>query len=120
MNGENHANSSPLAKSLKWFLATVFGAVLGLVVKHYWEAPRPVTELVSVNVTSATEQASVFVDLATVCDFMCFTSGRIKFYNKDGESSAPTNGQTFFYFGNNTKSFADEFKQYGLIMGVIK
>ena len=74
----------------------------------------------AIVLTNNSADTSWFVDLATACDFMCFTSGRIKFYNKDGESSAPTNGQTFFYFGNNTKSFADEFKQYGLIMGVIK
>ena len=73
----------------------------------------------AIVLTNNSADTSWFVNLASACDFMCFTSGRIKFYNKDGESSAPTNGQTFFYFGENTKLFADEFKQYGLIMGVV-
>ena len=74
----------------------------------------------AIVLTNNSADTSWFVNLASACDFMCFTSGRIKFHNKDGESSAPTNGQTFFYFGSNTKGFADEFKQYGLIMGLVK
>jgi len=73
----------------------------------------------AVVLTNNSADTSWFVNLARSCNFMCFTSGRIKFHNKEGEQSAPTNGQTFFYFGNNTKSFVDEFKQYGMIMGVV-
>jgi hypothetical protein len=47
---------------------------------------------------------------------LCFTTGRINFYKKDGTISAPTNGQTFFYFGNNLNLFFTEFENIGLIM----
>ncbi len=49
-------------------------------------------------------------------DLICFTTGRINFYKKDGTISAPTNGQTFFYIGKNYKIFAEEFRHIGLIM----
>jgi len=47
---------------------------------------------------------------------ICFTKGRISFYDVYGETSAPTNGQTFFYFGDNKQLFVDTFYSYGLIL----
>ena len=44
---------------------------------------------------------------------ICFTRGRVKFYNRAGESSAPTNGQTFFYFGRRLAAFRKEFGRFG-------
>ena len=49
-------------------------------------------------------------------DIICFTTGRINFYKKDGTISAPTNGQTFFYKGNNIDKFYEEFNIIGLMM----
>jgi phage N-6-adenine-methyltransferase len=48
---------------------------------------------------------------------VCFTDGRIKFYNAAGEHSSPTNGQTFCYFGNRAKTFAKRFQDIGLVLG---
>jgi hypothetical protein len=53
---------------------------------------------------------------AAACTAICFTAGRISFYNVAGESSSPTNGQNFFYFGNDLDVFAGEFGRYGYVM----
>jgi len=47
---------------------------------------------------------------------ICFTLGRIKFYKADGGQSQPTNGQTFFYFGNDKKDFKSVFEHFGFIV----
>ena len=41
---------------------------------------------------------------------------RISFYNEQGESSSPTNGQTFFYFGERRDRFTEIFSDHGLIL----
>jgi ParB family chromosome partitioning protein len=51
---------------------------------------------------------------------LCFVSERIKFCKPDGQYSSPTNGQAFFYFGEEPKGFIREFSQHGLIMKVVK
>jgi ParB family chromosome partitioning protein len=60
-----------------------------------------------------------FKKAATNCSLICFTTGRINFNKPDGTVSSPTNGQTFFYFGDNKKLFKDTFNDIGLIMEVI-
>lgn len=50
--------------------------------------------------------------------YAAFTIGRIAFYNADGESSAPTNGQVFFYFGARKQQFCDAFSGYCTIMKI--
>lgn len=47
---------------------------------------------------------------------ICFTRGRIGFLSPTGQRAAPTQGQAFFYFGPNTKPFADAFGSFGLIL----
>lgn len=54
--------------------------------------------------------------LATNADKICFTRGRISFYNRAGEAKGNTNGQTFFYFGKRLVKFTDEFSRYGIVM----
>lgn len=49
---------------------------------------------------------------------VCHTLGRINFYKADGEVTQPTNGQSFFYFGDEAASFARVFRKFGLIMMV--
>lgn len=46
---------------------------------------------------------------------ICFTRGRIKFVDKDGEEGAPTQGQAFFYYGKNVKDFQRVFREFGFI-----
>lgn len=47
---------------------------------------------------------------------ICFTRGRISFVNPKGEKASPTQGQAFFYFGDNYEAFFKEFSQYGFVM----
>lgn len=53
---------------------------------------------------------------ATMASRVCQTRGRINFYKADGSETQPTNGQTFFYFGNDPDAFARAFAPFGLIM----
>lgn len=47
---------------------------------------------------------------------ICFTRGRISFEKVDGAKKSPTQGQTFFYFGNNSDRFAEVFQSIGIIL----
>ena len=49
------------------------------------------------------------------CSAMVFSKGRIKFVKGEDLKvhDTPKQGQCFFYFGNNTDKFAEEFKKYG-------
>jgi ParB family chromosome partitioning protein len=53
---------------------------------------------------------------ARACAAICFTRGRIKFVNPEGDVAAPTQGQAFFYFGDKPDYFADVFSQFGFVV----
>ena len=53
---------------------------------------------------------------AALSSAICFHSKRIAFYNSAGKWSAPTNGQTLFYFGPRTSVFVDAFSAFGLVL----
>jgi phage N-6-adenine-methyltransferase len=53
--------------------------------------------------------------MAELANGVCFTKGRISFYDTFGNTSAPTNGQCFFYFGEKLQLFTDCFYPHGLI-----
>jgi phage N-6-adenine-methyltransferase len=46
---------------------------------------------------------------------ICFTRGRIKFVDRDGKECAPTQGQAFFYYGENAERFGEVFRDFGFI-----
>jgi phage N-6-adenine-methyltransferase len=46
---------------------------------------------------------------AHACSALCFTRGRIRFYDADGEVASPTQGQAFFYFGADAAKFVEVF-----------
>ena len=46
---------------------------------------------------------------------ICFTRGRIKFVDEDGDECAPTQGQAFFYYGRDRELFESIFSQFGFI-----
>jgi phage N-6-adenine-methyltransferase len=60
-----------------------------------------------------------FHNLANVSAAFCLTKGRISFYN-ELLRSAPTNGQAFFYFGNDVSLFASEFSKHGMVVKLIR
>lgn len=53
---------------------------------------------------------------AAYASAVCFTAGRINFYKADGSLTQPTNGQTFFYFGEDVISFRQVFTEFGFVM----
>lgn len=60
-----------------------------------------------------------FHHAANACNAVCFTRGRVKFYDSNGVIAAPTQGQAFFYFGENVDCFREHFGDVGFI-GVIR
>jgi phage N-6-adenine-methyltransferase len=57
-------------------------------------------------------------EAASVATAICFTLGRINFYKGDGTVSQPTNGQTFFYFGDGVDEFQRLFAARGLVLRI--
>lgn len=56
-----------------------------------------------------------FHKAAVVASAICFTRGRVRFYDEKGVANSPTHGHCFMYFGRKWKRFAEEFGQYGWI-----
>ena len=73
----------------------------------------------SVLLTNNSADTKWFHTAAKHSSAICFTKGRINFYKADDTTTSPTNGQTFFYFGDNIEAFTEEFKQYGMIVEVL-
>jgi phage N-6-adenine-methyltransferase len=46
---------------------------------------------------------------------LCFTRGRVKFYEPDGAIAAPTQGQAFHYFGDDVDAFYRAFSSVGFV-----
>jgi phage N-6-adenine-methyltransferase len=57
-----------------------------------------------------------FHEAAGVADAICFTRGRVRFYDASGVIAAPTQGQAFFYFGDDVAAFASAFAEVGFIV----
>lgn len=51
---------------------------------------------------------------------ICFTRGRIGFLSPEGKRAAPTQGQAFFYYGDDPLTFAEVFSQFGLVVRVMQ
>jgi ParB family chromosome partitioning protein len=56
-----------------------------------------------------------FQEAARAVDLLCFTRGRIKFVDVAGAECNPTQGQAFFYYGDNTERFRDVFSSFGFV-----
>ena len=69
----------------------------------------------AVMLTNNSADTAWFHEAANTADAFCLTRGRIKFYKASGGDSAPLQGQTFFYFGNDVAAFAVRFKDIGLV-----
>ncbi len=59
-----------------------------------------------------------FHRMASACNAICFTRGRIGFVNPEGKKAAPTQGQAFFYFGNDVETFVNQFGNIGFVVEV--
>ena len=72
-----------------------------------------------VLVNNATE-TKWFSRLASVSTFLCFPTGRVKFWHTDKKDSAPLQGQCVAYIGKHGKKFCDEFKSFGIVVEIVK
>jgi ParB family chromosome partitioning protein len=53
--------------------------------------------------------------LARTSSAMCHTDGRVKFVNPVEEKASPTQGQTFFYMGDDVAGFVEHFASVGIV-----
>jgi hypothetical protein len=51
---------------------------------------------------------------------VCLTRGRISFLDPERQRESPTQGQVFFYFGNNPRSFLEVFRHFGSIVRIFE
>jgi phage N-6-adenine-methyltransferase len=84
-------------------------------------AAKMVDEVTARRVTQAIMLTHNYTDTAwfhqaeAAADLICFTRGRIKFVDIDGDDCAPTQGQAFFYYGPHGDRFRDVFSQFGFV-----
>jgi phage N-6-adenine-methyltransferase len=57
-----------------------------------------------------------FQEAASVSDAICFPRRRIEFQELDGDKANPTQGQAFFYFGENVAGFVAQFAAVGFVV----
>ncbi len=80
-----------------------------------------VTEFAAGNVSEAILLTHNYTDTAWFhqaegsAKLICFTKGRIRFVDADGEECSPTQGQAMFYLGQNGDQFRAVFRAFGFI-----
>ena len=57
-----------------------------------------------------------FHEASGLADAICFTRGRIRFVDDQGNEASPTQGQAFFYYGDDVELFASVFGEIGLVV----
>jgi len=70
----------------------------------------------AILLTNNNTDTNFFHDAARKAAEVCFTKGRINFIKPDGSRSSPTNGQVFYYFGDNREAFIRVFSKFGIWM----
>lgn len=84
-------------------------------------AEKMVQEVEAGRVTEAIMLTHNYTDtawfhlLANAARAICFTRGRIRFLNVEGDEASPTQGQAFFYFGDRATVFAKAFREIGFV-----
>jgi phage N-6-adenine-methyltransferase len=86
-------------------------------------ADKIVTERTAGRVTEAIMLTHNYTDTgwfhkaASVADAICFTRGRIRFIDADSnEGGSTTQGQAFFYYGDDGDKFVSIFREIGLVV----
>lgn len=88
-------------------------------------AAKLISEYKAGNVSEAVCLTHNFTDtdwfhtLASAASAICFTRGRIKFLDADGNKASPTQGQAFIYFGRRHRRFAAHFRSVGLVVAPV-
>jgi hypothetical protein len=90
-------------------------------------ATLPVASIKVGNVTAALvlthghTDTAWFPRLASMCDAVCFTRGRIGFLDLEGKKASPTQGQAIFLYGKDRLGLFDAtFAEIGLLMATRK
>jgi hypothetical protein len=66
--------------------------------------------------TNNSSETDWFLRAGKACAAICFTLGRVRFYNAGRpDDDAPLQGQAFFYFGDDPERFAKVFGEVGLV-----
>lgn len=68
MTATTEADKLPIGKILTWVLTTVAGGLIGILLKYFWEAPRPVVELLSVELASVQQERRLNLTSALVVE----------------------------------------------------
>jgi hypothetical protein len=75
----------------------------------------------AITLTNNCTDTEWFGNAAAACDAVCFTMGRVNFLCADGVTTLkPTQGQAFFYFGDDVVRFKHEFGKIGIVMKVLR
>lgn len=93
---------------------------------HRELAPKFISKLVdeftagrvkaAILLTNNSTDTDWFITAISACAGICFTHGRINFHVPSGPDVLPTQGQAFFYFGDNVQRFEDVFCVIGPCM----
>ncbi len=90
------------------------------------DGPRFIARLLEQYQSGVTTEAVLLVNANTeatwfqpLYDYLiCFTDHRIRFYNQNGASSQPTQGNAFVYFGRQRQRFIEVFRRFGTVVTV--
>jgi hypothetical protein len=69
----------------------------------------------AITLTHSYTDTDWFHNLEAYADWICFTRGRVRFIDDAGIESAPTQGQAFFYYGDQRDRFKELFGPVGFI-----
>jgi phage N-6-adenine-methyltransferase len=78
-----------------------------------WQAGRVTA---AIMLTHNYTDTAWFQRAAASANAICFTQGRVRFYEPDGALAKPMQGQAFFYFGNNIDRFTAVFQSCGFVV----
>jgi phage N-6-adenine-methyltransferase len=74
----------------------------------------------AIMLTNNSTDTAWFRIAAEASTAICFTTGRVGFTTPTGDVVAPTQGQAFFYFGNDTPKFQEVFGALGFAAAVLR
>lgn len=90
--------------------------LIGRFVSKLMEQLAASNVMAAIMLTHNYTDTSWFHEAAELTNAICFTRGRIKFVDAGGNESAPTQGQSFFYYGPDIELFREKFLAIGFVV----